>query len=72
MATGFIGFGFTLSQFRGSSLSYAASQMHRWFPPLFRGGQGGAEGEGERILSRLHAQYRAQFGAQSHDPEIMT
>ena len=28
--------------------------------------------QSERVLSRLHAQCGAQFGAQSHDPEIMT
>jgi len=32
----------------------------------------GREGEGERIISRLHAQCGAQCGARSHDPEIMT
>ena len=32
----------------------------------------GEGAEGERILSRLHTQYRAQRGAQSHNPEIMT
>ena len=26
----------------------------------------------ERIPSRLHTQHRAQHGAQSHEPEIMT
>ena len=30
------------------------------------------ERERERILSRFHTLYRAQCGAQSHDPEIMT
>ena len=32
----------------------------------------GRERRRERILSRLHAQHRAQCGAQSHDPGIMT
>ena len=31
----------------------------------------GVEG-GERISSRFHTESRAQPGAQSHDPEIMT
>lgn len=35
------------------------------------GGEGEAEGEGARILSRLYAQRRARQGAQSH-PEIVT
>jgi len=37
--------------------------------------QGGgieAEGEGERILSRLYIQHRARCGAQPHNPEITT
>ena len=39
------------------------------FIPILRGG---TEGEGrEIILSRLHAQCRAQHGAQTHNPEIM-
>ena len=29
------------------------------------------EWEGERISSRLPTECRAQYGAQSHDPEIM-
>ena len=33
---------------------------------------GGVEREGERILSRLHAQRGACCRARSHDPEIMT
>jgi len=33
---------------------------------------GGAEAEGERILSRLCAQQEARRGAGSHHPEIMT
>ena len=33
---------------------------------------GGAEAEGERISSRLHAEYGTQCGAQSNDPEVMT
>ena len=33
---------------------------------------GGAEEEGERNSSRLHAECRALCGARSHDPEIMT
>ena len=33
---------------------------------------GAPEGEGERILSRLHTQHGAQHGTPSHDPEIMT
>ena len=34
---------------------------------------GGVEVEGEKkISSRLHTEYRAQWGPQSHDPEIMT
>lgn len=32
---------------------------------------GGTEGEGERISSRSHAEYEAQGGAKSHNPEIM-
>ena len=32
----------------------------------------GAEGERERILSRLHARCRAQYGAPTQDHEIMT
>ena len=32
----------------------------------------GAEGEGERNPSRLHAECRAQPGAQSHNSEIAT
>ena len=31
-----------------------------------------AEGERERISSRLCAEHRVQCGARSHDPEIMT
>lgn len=30
---------------------------------------GREEEESERILSRLHTEYRAQRGAQSHDPQ---
>ena len=33
---------------------------------------GGAEGEGERVSSRLPAECRAWCRARSHDPEIMT
>lgn len=33
---------------------------------------GGAEGEGERIPSRLHAECRAQHRAQSHNPKMTT
>ena len=32
---------------------------------------GGAEGEGERILSKLHTQHQAGYRARFHDPEIM-
>ena len=32
---------------------------------------GGTKREGERILSRLHAEYRARGGAPSQDPKIM-
>jgi len=35
------------------------------------GGRGKGR-EGERILSRLHAQSRARHGAQSQNPDIMT
>lgn len=33
---------------------------------------GGAEGEGKRILNRLHAEQGAQYRALSQDSEIMT
>ena len=33
---------------------------------------GGAEGAGERVLSKHHAQHQTQYRAPSHDPEIMT
>ena len=33
---------------------------------------GGAEGQGEKISSRLPTEYGAQLGARSQDPEIMT
>ena len=39
---------------------------HEW------GWREGIEGEGERILDKLHVQQEAQCGAQSHNPEIMT
>jgi len=34
--------------------------------------EGGAEGEGETVLSRLPTKHRARRGAGSHDPEIVT
>ena len=33
---------------------------------------GGAKGEREKILSRLHVDNGAQLGAQYHDPEVTT
>ena len=39
---------------------------------LERAPKQGREKEGEKILSRLHAQHRAQRGTWSHDPGIMT
>ena len=37
-----------------------------------KGAGGEEEEEGKRILSRLHAQHKAQQRTWSHDPEIMT
>lgn len=39
---------------------------------LERGEKGGAEGEGERIASRLWAEHGAPHGTPIHNTEIMT
>ena len=56
---------------RSRSLSFIFSWgLGCFFLIVFRGGC--RRRGGEKILSRLYAQSRAQRGAPSHNPEIMT